>query len=108
MRNEATRVAFYHLELSQQWMLDRCVARCSGVDTRRLRGGYAGEEVVDAQADINNWHSNITFIHCPGWTAERIAADIMRLHAQGRCELAVIDYLQRFPCRTVADTHHRS
>ncbi len=96
-------IAFYHLELSHQSMLDRCVARCSGVDTRRLREGYAGEEVVDALADINNWHSNITFIHCPGWTAERIAADIMRLHAQGRCELAVIDYLQK-----VALPDHRS
>ena len=88
-------IAFYHLELSHQSMLDRCVARCSGIDTRRLREGYDGAEVFDALAEISAWHDNITLVHCPGWTAERIAADIMRLHAQGRCELAVIDYLQK-------------
>ena len=86
-------IAFYHLELSHQSMLDRCVARVSGIDTRRLREGYDGAEVFDALAEISVWHDNITLIHCPGWTAERIAADIMRLHAQGRCELAVVDYL---------------
>lgn len=88
-------IAFYHLELSHQSMLDRCVARCSGIDARRLREGYMGEEVSRALGDISAWHDRITLIHCPGWTAERIAADIMRLHAQGRCELAVIDYLQK-------------
>lgn len=86
-------IAYYHLEQSHQAMMDRCVARYTGVPTWRLRQGYVDTEVERAMADIRTWHDNITYVHCPGWTAERIVADIMRLHATGRCELPIIDYL---------------
>jgi len=91
------KVVFYHLELSHHTMLDRCVARYSGVPLWMLRTGYTGREVEDALNAISTWFGNITYVHCPGWTAERIAADITRLHASGRCDVAFVDYLQKIP-----------
>lgn len=90
-------IAFYHLELSHQSMQDRCVARYSGIDTRRLREGWLTPDVERALDAIEPWYRNITLVQCPGWSAERIAADIARLHARGHCELAIVDYLQKIP-----------
>lgn len=88
-------VAYYHFEISHRGMLHRMVARHSGCDSRQLRRGYYGNEVSDAFERIRRWFPNLTLVHCSGWTAERVVADITRLHAQGRCELAVVDYLQK-------------
>ena len=89
------RVAFYHLELSHQFMLDRRMARWSRIPLDRLRRGYSGREVADALEVMRPWQSNIVYVHCPGWGAERIAADMTRLAARGDCDLAVVDYLQK-------------
>lgn len=42
-------VAFYHLELSHQTMLDRRMARYSGIDFRELVRGYHGSEIRRAE-----------------------------------------------------------
>lgn len=89
------RVAYYHLELTHTRMQDRRMARHSGISLQRLVGGYNGSEVARAQDSIRRWHNNLVYVHCPGWTAERIAADMMRLHARGECDLAVVDYLNK-------------
>ena len=89
------RVAFYHLELSHQTMLDRRMARYSGISVSDLRRGYTGPEVSIATNDIRGWQERLVYIHCPGWSAERIAADIARLYARGECELAIVDYWQK-------------
>lgn len=89
------RVAFYHLELPHQIMLDRRMARHSGVDLERLKMGYCGPEVHRASEYLRGWQENIVYVHCPGWSAERIAADMTRLTARGECELAIVDYLQK-------------
>jgi len=87
------RVAFYHLELSHQFMLDRRMARYSGIPLHELKRGYAGPDTARATNTISQWQQNIVYVHCPGWTAERIASDITRLHARGECDMAIVDYL---------------
>ena len=88
-------VALYHLELSHSLMLNRRMARYSGIPIGRLRRGYQGPELARAIDEIRPWHHRITYVHCAGWSAERIAADMVRLCAKGQCDLAVIDYLQK-------------
>lgn len=88
-------IAFYHLELSHQFMLDRRMARWSGKTYDELRAGYAGPEVQQATANISAWQKNMTYIHCPGWSAERIMADAARLQAEGKADIVIIDYLQK-------------
>jgi replicative DNA helicase len=88
-------VALYHLELSHALMLNRRMARYSGIPIGRLRRGYQGPELARAIDEIRPWHHRITYIHCAGWSAERIAADMVRLCAKGECDVAIIDYLQK-------------
>lgn len=89
------KVAFYHLELGHEMMLDRLMARHAQVSVHSLRRGYAGSEIVQAIDLVAPWFRNMTFIHCPGWGSERIAADIQRLTARGECDVAIVDYLQK-------------
>jgi len=91
------KVAFYHLELSQRAMQHRRMARYTGISMRQLRQGYNGPEIAQAADRLREWHGNLIYIHCPGWTAGRITADIMRLHALGECDLAIVDYLGKLP-----------
>lgn len=88
-------VAFYHLEQSHEAMQDRRMARWSGITFQRLRRGYDGPEVAQAIDKMREWHRNVIYVHCPGWSAERIAADMTELHSRGECDLAVVDYLQK-------------
>jgi replicative DNA helicase len=92
------KVAYYHLELSHSYMMHRLMCRYAGgqgVTMQQLRRGYAGPEVSQAMDGVRRWLGNITYVHCPGWSAERIAADMQRLYAQGACDVAVVDYLQK-------------
>lgn len=94
------RVVYYHLELSHAGMEDRRMARHAGIPIRTLREKGTTDEdvraaVARASASIARWHGNIIYVHCPGWTAQRIAADIMRLRARGECDLAIVDYLNK-------------
>lgn len=91
------RVAYYHLELVHQSMLDRQMARWSGIDVRRLREGYCGPEIGEAQEVIRQWMDRMIYVHCPGWPIERITTDIARLRAQEGLDLAVVDYLGKVP-----------
>ena len=96
------KVAFYHLELSHQQMLDRRMARHSGVDVGRLKRGYSGGEIVEAFDKIAVWQRNVTMIHCPGWSAERITTDATRLHAKGQADIVIVDYLQKLAMSTTS------
>lgn len=91
------RVAFYHLELSHDFMQDRMFARYSTPikTVNELRRGYRGDALDAAIDKIMPWYSNIVYIHCPGWSAERIASDIRRLNALGECDMAIVDYIQK-------------
>ena len=56
----------------------------------QLRRGYAGREVSQAIDGVQAWLPRITYVHCPGWSAERVAADMQRLYAQGACDVAIV------------------
>ena len=99
-------VAYYHLELTHETMLHRCMVRrllfgtAPGQVPRlitfdQLSHGYHGAEVAKTIDAIRPWFHRLTYVHCPGWSVERICADIVRLHAKGRCDLALVDYLQK-------------
>ena len=89
------KIAFYHLEHSHEIMLDRRMARHSCIATRMLVRGYTGPEVSKAIDAMREWQSRIVYIHCPGWTAERVAIDMMRLRARGEMDIGIVDYLQK-------------
>ena len=89
------RVAFYHLELSHDMMSDRMMARYAGIPVNELRRGAYDRRITDSLEGIRQWYERIIYIHCPGWSCERITADIRRLVARDECELAIVDYLQK-------------
>ena len=88
-------VAFYHFELSHNVMLDRRMARHSGVEYWRLRRGEMPEAVHAATQRLSEWKNNIVYIHCPGWTMGRVAGDIAALNFEWGIDLVVVDYLQK-------------
>lgn len=96
------KVAYYHLELSHQKMLDRQMARWSGVPVQKLRQGYDGPELQRAMDLVRSRLRNMIYIHCPGWTAERIAADAAQLMARHDVSLVVVDYLGKLAYPTGA------
>lgn len=94
------RVAFFHLELSKEMMLDRRMQRHSGVPIRRLQLGGQLEpdeyqKILDALAKINHWPGNVQYIHCPGWTMANIIATAQKLNDADRLDVVVIDYLNK-------------
>lgn len=101
-----SRVAFYHLELSHQTMLDRCLARHSGVRMSELRRGDKSKVMTEAMDRIRPWQKNIVYVHCPGWSAERIIFDIARLCNLGLCQIAIVDYLGKL--KLPASKHNAS
>jgi len=92
---------FYHYELSTLDMLHRRTTRHTGVPFRALRRGKGAREYRHdfnkLYGELEGWAENEIFVHCNGWTAGRVAADITRLHNLGKCDLAVVDYLQMIP-----------
>jgi len=88
-------VVFYHFELSHDVMLDRRMARHSGVDYYRLRRGEMPEPVHAATQRLSKWQHNMVYVHCPGWTMTQVAADIARLDFEWGVDLVVVDYLQK-------------
>lgn len=97
------KVAYYHLELSHQQMLDRRMARHAKIAVGELKRGYSGPDIARAFDAIASWQRNITLVHCPGWSAERISTDVTRLHAKGECDVAIVDYLQKLALPTARD-----
>jgi len=86
-------VAFYHLELSTQRMLDRQMARWSGVSLQDIQRGVDDVRIQRAVEAVRARLCNMVYVHCPGWTAERIAADAAQLRARYGVDLIVVDYL---------------
>ena len=87
-------VVFFMLELSNQYMLDRRMTRYSLVPQIKLYEGYTGPEIVTGQRLIDEFKNNLIYVEAAGWTADQIVATMMRLHARGLCDVAIIDYLQ--------------
>lgn len=88
-------VAFFHAELSHQVMLDRRMARQSGVPMADIENGMICNAMGLATERMRQWPGGIHYIHCPGWTVQRITNQARMLHDRGMCDVAIIDYLQK-------------
>ena len=93
------RVVFVHYELNRSLMLDRRTARHTSLPVRLLKSGMLTIEqravVAEVRPRLLAWEGDITYLHTPGWTMERTVAELRKLHAEGACDVAVIDYLEK-------------
>lgn len=93
------QVAFLHWELSHETMLDRRLARNAFMNVRQVREGVQTAERMDkmgsARDSLRLWLGGITYIHAPGWTADKAIRALDTLQAQGKCDVVVIDYLEK-------------
>jgi len=92
------QVVFVHFELNPTLMMLRRLGRHAPVLTRQIKEGLSPEQrsQVDAvEPRLRQWPGAISYLHAPGWTMERAAAELRRLHAEGLCDVAIIDYLEK-------------
>jgi len=89
------RVAFFHFEMAHEVMLDRRTARLAGVPIWELERGERSEDVDRITDLISRWPGEITYIHCPGWTMQRVALKARQLAGRGLADAVIVDYLQK-------------
>ena len=94
------QVVFVHFELSKIIMLDRRAVRHTAIARRQLK--LAGDLTTKDLADIEEakrrllaWPGRITYLHTPGKSIELVVRELGRLQAAGKCDIAVIDYLEK-------------
>jgi replicative DNA helicase len=88
-------VAFFHCELSHQLMLERRGVRLSGVPLEEIERGVLDRRVQVVTEMMREYAGRVTYVHCPGWTAQRVAAKARQLAAKGLCDVGIVDYLQK-------------
>ena len=97
--SRAHRVVFAHYELNRSLMLDRRMSRHTSLPVRALRSGTLTadqrKQVHEVRPRLTAWEGGITYLHTPGWTMEQTTAELRKLHAEGLCDVAVIDYLEK-------------
>jgi len=93
------KVVFVHYELNRALMMDRRTARHTSILVRTLKSGTMTHEQREAVRQVRPrllaWEGEITYLHTPGWTMERTVQELSKLHADGRCDVVVIDYLEK-------------
>jgi replicative DNA helicase len=96
---QGNAVAFLHFELNRGIMLDRRMARHTGIARRTLKAGTLTnqEKVEMARADdlMRSWQGQITYVHTPGWTVERALTEIRAMMNEGLCDVFIVDYLEK-------------
>lgn len=92
---QGRRVLFFHLELSHQLMLDRRMSRVTGIALHEIEDGIVDRRIDEATEQLRQYRGGITYVHCPGWSAQRIVALTRKLHNKGLCDVAIVDYLQK-------------
>lgn len=92
-------VVFVHYELNRRLMMLRRMARHTKITTREIKSGQltpAQEmKLRDMRPRLTAWDGYITYLHTPGWTMERTITELNRLHADGECDVIVLDYLEK-------------
>jgi len=96
------RVAFFHLELSTQMMLDRRMQRHTGIPIKRLQlgGQLEAEEytqIIQATERMTEWEGELRYFHCPGWPMHRIVSTVHRLYDSDGIDVVILDYLNKVP-----------
>lgn len=88
-------VLFFHFELSHEVMLDRRTARHTDLSMDELDNGVELSDLGAVSDLLNSWTGNITYVHCPGWTASRVAAFCETWSSRHPLDAVVIDYFQK-------------
>lgn len=99
------KVLFFHLELNEQTMFDRRMNRQSGIPLRLLREPERLDEkhwqsIFEAVTDIEAWSGDIHYIHCPGWTANKIIAKAIELDESHGIDVLIVDYFNKIRTET--------
>lgn len=89
------QIVFYHLELPHRFMLDRRICRWSGEPMHSVEAGEITDAIKEAHTEAKSWTGHVHYMHVPGWSAPRICNSIRQMRNKGRCDVAVIDYLQK-------------
>lgn len=93
------RVAFLHFELNPAIMFDRRAVRHSGVPRRTLKLGKLTPEEKRERAAADDrmraWTGGITYVHCPGWTAEKTLGELRGMISEELCDVVILDYLEK-------------
>jgi len=93
------KVVFVHFELNRKLMMLRRTARWTGIPVRVLKSGKMNREeqsrVKEMYPVLQAWDGYISYLHTPGWTMERTTAELRRLHAEGECDVVILDYLEK-------------
>lgn len=92
-------VAFVHFELNRSLMLDRRMARQTGIQRRILKTGTldAAQQAEYERANdrLRQWPGSVTYIHTPGWTMERVVNEVRALVTEEICDVFIVDYLEK-------------
>jgi len=93
------RVVFVHYELNRKLMMLRRMARHASVTAREIKSGRLSlddkKRIEMIRPRLTAWNGSITYLHTPGWTMERTVAELAKLHAEGLCDVVVLDYLEK-------------
>jgi replicative DNA helicase len=93
------RPVFVHYELNRKLMMLRRTARYSSITARDLKSGRLSAEQKEMVGRLRpwmeQWDGAISYLHSPGWTMERTVSELVKLHAEGNCDVVVLDYLEK-------------
>lgn len=93
------RVAFVHFELNRKLMMTRRLSRHAGLTAAFIKDGKYNQtdvkKIAAARAKLKKYEGQISYVHTPGWTAEKAIAELRRLHSDGLCDVVIWDYLEK-------------
>jgi len=105
------RVAYFHYELNRALMVDRRASRAAAVPRRNIKNfdlsGPELERLAAAEQMLRAFPGEVNYIHSPGWTAERTIQVARRMVANDKCDVVIIDYLEKVePSEGVVKRYH--
>ena len=93
------KTVFVHYELNRKLMMLRRLSRYTSIEARAIKEWQILPEqqarVRQVRPLLESWDGSITYLHTPGWTMERTVAELRKLHAEGLCDVVVLDYLEK-------------
>lgn len=96
---QKNKVVFVHYELSRPIMMLRRTARHTRLTIRELKSGKLTmpqkQRIQDTRERLLSWEGYITYLLTPGWTMERTIAELVKLHTEDKCDVVVLDYLEK-------------
>ena len=93
-------VVIVHLEDDLEYKKDRRKARWAEVELAHIEDGNLTDDewrrLETAKAEITAYLPTLHYLHAAGWTASEVADELTRRHEDGKCDAAVVDYMNKF------------